>query len=696
QAALAVFDEDAAGQELRLLAVDLETGVDLTTLPLVGPLIREEGHFGLSFQLSHASRALTKADAPLVEAINGRLPQGAIPLPEAEKIPKDLNMLTLLKIGDQTIDLALPIKPGSDGEPEEDHTPAAPPAPTQDGFKWKKLDKTVGPVHLSRVGARYRKTAASEPEVTLALDGGLTMGPVHFSLNGLGLAATLHKAGKPRVSAVPQLDGLGLDYQSGPVQMAGAFQRNGPGDYAGAALLGTEALTLTALGSYVATDEGKSLFVYAVLDRPLGGPAFFFVTGLAAGFGYNRALALPPVKKVARFPLIAQATKPATKTPDLSAGLAELRDAVPVEFGQYFLAVGIKFNSFKLIDSFALLSVQFGRNFEVDLLGLSTAVIPPPDAGKTPVAKVEVALKAVFRPEEGVLRLDAVLTEASFLLSRKCKLRGGFAFYAWFKDQGGHRAGDFVATLGGYHPQYDLKAHPGFPNPPRVSIDWPVSRTVHVKGDLYCALTPGAIMAGGHLSATFHDGAIRAWFKAGVDFIMMWKPFHYDVRVYVDIGGSYTFWFFGEQTITIDIGADLKIWGPEFSGNAHVSLYVVSFNIPFGAGAPPIAPPIPWDAFVKDFLPAPDHWVTASLVQGRQDDQGQVDPQALVIQVDCALPASRLLCGKLTDTATVPLGVGPCNIARGHFTADLTITVEHRNWDGSGLTYVEDQFALTP
>ncbi|MEO0504331.1 MAG: hypothetical protein AAFZ14_13470, partial [Pseudomonadota bacterium] len=34
QAALAVFDEDAAGQELRLLAVDLETGVDLTTLPL--------------------------------------------------------------------------------------------------------------------------------------------------------------------------------------------------------------------------------------------------------------------------------------------------------------------------------------------------------------------------------------------------------------------------------------------------------------------------------------------------------------------------------------------------------------------------------------------------------------------------------------------------------------------------------------
>ncbi|MEM9780424.1 MAG: DUF6603 domain-containing protein, partial [Pseudomonadota bacterium] len=462
QAALAVFDEDAAGQELRLLAVDLETGVDLTTLPLVGPLIREEGHFGLSFQLSHASRALTKADAPLVEAINGRLPQGAIPLPEAEKIPKDLSMLTLLKIGDQTIDLALPIKPGTDGEPEEDHTPAAPPAPTQDGFKWKKLDKTVGPVHLSRVGARYRKTAASEPEVTLALDGGLTMGPVHFSLNGLGLAATLHKAGKPRVSAVPQLDGLGLDYQSGPVQMAGAFQRNGPGDYAGAALLGTEALTLTALGSYVATDEGKSLFVYAVLDRPLGGPAFFFVTGLAAGFGYNRALALPPVKEVARFPLIAQATKPATKTPDLNAGLAELRDAVPVEFGQYFLAVGIKFNSFKLIDSFALLSVQFGRNFEVDLLGLSRAVIPPPDAGKTPVAKVEVALKAVFRPEEGVLRLDAVLTEASFLLSRKCKLRGGFAFYAWFKDQGGHQAGDFVATLGGYHPQFDLKAHPGF------------------------------------------------------------------------------------------------------------------------------------------------------------------------------------------------------------------------------------------
>ena len=35
---------------------------------------------------------------------------------------------------------------------------------------------------------------------------------------------------------------------------------------------------------------GPSLFLYGSLDRAIGGPAFFFVRGLSAGFGYNRRL----------------------------------------------------------------------------------------------------------------------------------------------------------------------------------------------------------------------------------------------------------------------------------------------------------------------------------------------------------------------------------------------------------------------
>jgi hypothetical protein len=40
----------------------------------------------------------------------------------------------------------------------------------------------------------------------------------------------------------------------------------------------------------------------------LGGPSFFYVTGLAAGFGYNRALSMPTIDQVASFPLVEEVT----------------------------------------------------------------------------------------------------------------------------------------------------------------------------------------------------------------------------------------------------------------------------------------------------------------------------------------------------------------------------------------------------
>jgi hypothetical protein len=178
--------------------------------------------------------------------------------------------------------------------------------------------------------------------------------------------------------------------------------------------------------------------------------------------------------------------------------------------------------------------------------------LPPPEAGNTttPLAFIQVALAASLLPEEGIIRVEAQLTPASYVLSRDCRLTGGFAFYAWLK---GTNASELVATLGGYYPKFP--APPGYPQPPRVGLNWPIDQHLQVKGDLYCALTPVAMMAGGHLEVTFHDGGIHAWFKAGVDFLIAWKPYHYTAQVDIDVAGSYTFDFIGTHTITIDVGA---------------------------------------------------------------------------------------------------------------------------------------------
>src|SRR6185503_15741824 len=114
-----------------------------------------------------------------------------------------------------------------------------------------------------------------------------------------------------------------------------------------------------------------SLFIYAMMDYPLGGPAFFFVNGLAAGFGYNRRLIAPSIDKVAEFPLVKHAVGKREDAPkDVLAALDSLRESVPPSVGDMFLAIGVKFNSFKLVNSFALLTFEFGNHFVVNLLGV--------------------------------------------------------------------------------------------------------------------------------------------------------------------------------------------------------------------------------------------------------------------------------------------------------------------------------------
>src|ERR1044071_6231578 len=110
---------------------------------------------------------------------------------------------------------------------------------------------------------------------------------------------------------------------------------------------------------------------------------------------------------------------------NVSDKVASMQRCIPPSTGDYFLAIGIKFTSFKLIDSFALLTVSFGTQFEVNLLGLSTLIVPTPVPGEppvTPLAEVQLAVRATFNPSQGFLGVAAQLTSNSFILSRACRL----------------------------------------------------------------------------------------------------------------------------------------------------------------------------------------------------------------------------------------------------------------------------------
>ncbi|GHO90556.1 hypothetical protein KSF_006040 [Reticulibacter mediterranei] len=627
-----------------LFGVDLSVDFpSLSNLPLVGQALPTDQTITVNnVQILVASNSVQQSD---VMGLNSQIPTSVTKLPGTD-LRAGLNFSASIMFGGTPQILAAPIV--------NQNTPATPPpavasppvagVTAADNVKWFTLQKAFGPVNFNRVGVKYEDAV-----VQFLLDASLSLAGLTLSLDGLSF-------GSPLKIFAPQFDlrGLGIDYRSGAAEIGGAFLHskgmlNGKAydEYDGAAVIKTTSLTLSALGSYAVLDN-PSLFIYAILDYPLGGPAFFFVTGLAAGFGYNRALLVPPVDQIAQFPLVTAAVNgasPPQNTKDLTEVLAKLALYIHPELGQNFFAIGIKFTSFKIIDSFVLLAVAFGNQLEINVLGLSTMIQPPPVPGTppvTPVAVVQMAVKASFVPARGFLGVSAQLTSASYLIDRACQLTGGFAFYTWFA---GEHAGEFVQTLGGYHPNFVAPDY--YPRVPRLGYNWQVNSELSIKGEAYFALTAAAMMAGLRVQANWNSGNLRAWFNLSADFILAWKPFHYDATAHVNLGASYTFQFFGTHHLTFDVGADLHIWGPEFSGQAHINLDIISFDISFGRSAAQQLSPIEWPIFKQSFLPADNAICSIAVTDGLVGKQGQdaqdlgvINPKNFVLVTNAVVPSS--------------------------------------------------------
>lgn len=662
-----------------LFALDISASLNLSKLPLVGkefPPDKSVGVDNLQFILANAPIAQKEVQTWANQQL---LPPEVTPMPVRD-LNEGLSIDGKLNLGGFEQPIALPIAgsntppAGINPSPNQNVTPPTSP----DKAKWFTLQKQVGPIYFERIGVQYEKG-----ELWFLLDASLTAAGLTIALQGLSVGSSLKK-----FDPVFRLNGLGIDFKRGPLEIGGAFLRFGDFEYAGTAIIKTKALTLAAIGSYAELKDGhKSMFIYAVLDYPLGGPAFFFVTGLAAGFGYNRRLRIPAIDQVANFPLVSEAVNGVSPIPTgagqrnaLLGELTKIQNYIPPETGQYFLAVGIKFNSFKLIDSFALLTIAFGNQFEMDLLGLSTLVVPTPEAGQTidPLAEVQMAIKVSFIPDDGFLGVEAQLTAASFLLSRKCHLTGGFAFYSWF--EGVHK-GDFVISVGGYHPNYQVPAH--YPKVPRLGFNWQVTNQLSLKGEAYFALTSSAIMAGGRLEALWLDGNLKAWFIIGADFIIAWKPYHYEARIYVDMGVAYTFSFFGTHTISVDVGADLHIWGPDFSGTAHVKLWIITFDVTFGSGASQAPTPIDWTTFRTSFLPASDEdMASISLINGikMQPDIASgvdwiVDVKNFEFEINTLIPIKRGVSSEGNKT----FGIAPMDLKSEQVDSSLQINIKKKS-----------------
>ncbi len=653
--------------------LDLGAKISLSNLPLVGDKLPSGFDIGISnLQIGYSS---AKFGTTEIDIINPILPEGVAPLP-VKGLPKGINIAADLRLGPPP-SFALSLGDSGNQSPSPDAVSSFDgweldagnaDAAALGGTKWFNVQKQFGIFHFKRIGIGYENNI-----LLFSLDAAVAFGPLALSVAGLSVGSPLDK-----FEPVFDISGLGISYNNPPLLIAGAFlkvpKNQLPPDvefqFDGAAILRATEYSLAAVGSYAQFKSGApSLFIFAQMEAALGGPPEFFVTGLMAGFGFNRKLEMPELDEVLNFPLLALGQPPA---PGASAASQDpmhvlevlegqapakeggkLKQWIRPSSGDYWLAVGIEFTTYELLRARALLIVEFGNDFQIALLGLASLKLPQRTIGDQCYAFVELQLSAIFKPQDGFFGMSAVLSSNSFVIARDCHLTGGFAFYLWFGAS--EHAGQFVTTLGGYHPAFKPPKH--FPLVPRLGINWSVSETVSIKGGAYFALTPSCVMAGGALEILFNAGDLRAWFTAHADLIVAWKPFSFEAKIAVEIGVSYRLnLLFCHKTISISVGATLDLWGPPTGGTVRVHLSILSFTVNFGAdNASRQKSALSWSEF-KTLLPPPNDvckiTVSTGLYKTQENKAAHDDKKVWIVRASdfgfftqSAIPASHLKYG---------------------------------------------------
>ncbi len=498
---------------------------------------------------------------------------------------------------------------------------------------WIAIQRGFGPLYLEQIGFGVQMPRQRVDSISLFLDGSVSMFGLTCAVDDLQITYLVSKDDFFNPSAWDvDLAGLTVSADMSGLVIAGGLLKTvsttGDTEYLGMLLARFGVYGITIYGGYgEGTDPGTgerfvAFFAVGAIVGPIGGPPAFFLTGIGGGFGINRALVVPSdLSTFGDYPLI-QALDTAASPGNPMEQLRALGAYFPMEPGTFWFAAGLSFTSFVIVEGIAVVAVEVGDGLDISLLGLARVALPRPEIA---LVSIELALLARFSSSEGVLWVQGQLTDNSYLLYRDVKLTGGFAFVIWFA---GPNAGEFVLTMGGYHPDFQRA---GYPVVPRLGISWSVSSAITVTAGGYFALTSEAVMAGGDFEASARFGPAWAELSFGAHGIVYFDPFFFRVNAYVHIAAGVTIdtWLFGEITISVSLGARVMVEGPDFHGTATVEVGPVEIEVEFGSSAKHEDPVLSSTAFIDKYLEAAPsggaHALTAITTFGAQPS-GSGDP----------------------------------------------------------------------
>ena len=558
----------------------------------------------------------------------------------------------------------------------------------------------------------------------LLIDGSVKVDGLTAQANDLGVTIPFKSLTTPSGWSL-DLGGLAVGFTSPGVTIAGGLLKN-PGppiEYDGMLLIQITEFGFVAVGAYSQpTDaQGKytSLFVFAGVFVVVGLPPIIELDGFGLGVGYNRELDCPGRSKPASRLHPDRRARRRRQAGQRSDGRVDDHPQLdPARRGSFWLAVGLHGTSFVIVHVTAVVYVALDRGVEVGVLGVARMALPSDD---TALVSIELALKARFSTAEGVLSIQAQLTDNSWLLSPDCQLTGGFAYFMWFPQS------QFVLTIGGYHPAFQKP--PQFPDVPRLGYHWSLLGAINIKGESYFALTNTCVMAGAQASKLPTGRIVSTSGSRHIGLLVSWDPFYYDISIGIAVGAEFhmEICFIGcvNIDISVSLGASLEVRGPPLHGEVTVDLAIASVTVAFGPEPNPNSQFITdFGAFTLKYLYGNDpqgYAVATHVLTGLLPPEpagGQPAPgtagaalangRGISFQTETRMPATAK--SDFANGSSGPLGnvadidFAPMGLAHPHVETSHNVTIDQQQEDGSWnaaaiqknhftITQVIDQFS---
>jgi len=472
----------------------------------------------------------------------------------------------------------------------------------------------AGTVDIESLYIGLGRTGAHRSGLTLAVTGGVRLGPVRAVVERVGLRAELEETrgtvagnlGEADLTfSFKSPDGIAVTVDTGPISGDGyLFCYPDNGEYVGALRLSFSGISANAVGLLATRmpdgSPGFSLLVIISTEfSPVQLGFGFTLSGVGGLLGINRSAAVEPLRAGLRNHTLDSILFPPNPAANAAKIVADLKSAFPVTADRHVFGpmVRITWGRPALITLDLGLVLELPAPIRLMILGRLRMALPSEDAA---VIRINMDVLGVIDFGRREASIDATLYDsqiAGFSLSGDMAMR-----MSWGNNPG------FALSAGGFHPRF--QPPPGFPVLRRLTLALCTGDNPRLRLEAYLALTSNTAQFGARLELYAAAAGFSIQGLLYFDALFRFDPFAF----VVDIGGTLALKR-GSRTL-MGVSVDVTLSGPRpwhAAGRATFRILFVKasvrFDTTFGDRTPePLPPPVDVGQLLEAALGDPVNW----------------------------------------------------------------------------------------